>query len=163
MSYSLRPHGLQHARLLCLSLFPGVRSSSCSLSWGRCLTISSSASSFSFCLQSFPVSGSFPVSQLFTSGGQIIGDSASVLWIYIQSLFPLGLMVWSPRNPRDSQESSPAPQFKSINSPVLSFLYGPTLTSTHDYGKNHKRQWPKPSQRKRNAGRQSGCLRRLYK
>ena len=46
-------------------------------------------------------------------------------------------MVWSPCSPRDSQESSPIPQLKSINSLVLSFLYGPTLTSTHDYWKNH--------------------------
>ena len=46
-------------------------------------------------------------------------------------------LIWSPCSPRDSQESSPTPQFKSINSSVLNFLYGPTLTSIHDYWKNH--------------------------
>ena len=55
----------------------------------------------------------------------------------IQDWFPLGLTGWSPCGPRDSQESSPAPQLKSINSLVLSFLYSPTLTSIHDYWKNH--------------------------
>ena len=55
----------------------------------------------------------------------------------IQDWFPLGLMVWSPCCPRDSQESSPASQFKSINSSAFSFLYGPTLTSIRDYWKNH--------------------------
>ena len=57
--------------------------------------------------------------------------------INIQSWFPLGLTLWSPCSPRDSQESSPAPQFKGINSLVLSLLHGPTLTSIHDYWKNH--------------------------
>ena len=132
----LRPQALQHARFLCPSLSPRVCSSSCSLRWGHCPTISSSASSFSFCPQSFPASGSFPMSQLFTSGGQSIRASVSVLWMYIQSWFPLGLMVWSPCSPRDSQESSPAPQFKTINCPVLSLLYGPTLTSIHNFWKN---------------------------
>ena len=101
-------------------------------------TISSSVSPFSSCPQSFPVPGSFPMSQLFTSGGQSIGASAAalVLPVNIQSWFPLGL-VWSPYCPRDSQESSPTPQFKSINSLMLSLLYGPTLISVHDYWKNH--------------------------
>ena len=71
-------HGLQHARLPCLSLSPGVCSNSCSLSQWCSLAISSSAAPFSFCLQSFPASRSFPTSQLFTSGGQSIGTSASV-------------------------------------------------------------------------------------
>ena len=64
-------------------------------------------------------------------------SSASVLPMNIQSWFPLGLMVGSPCSLRDSQESSPTPQFKSINLSLLSFLYGPTLTSIHDYCKNH--------------------------
>ena len=83
---------------------------------------------FSSCLQSFPASGSFPMSQFFTSGGQNIrlSTSASVLPINIQDWFPLGL-TGTPFSPRDSQESSPTVQFKSINSSVLSFLYGPTL------------------------------------
>ena len=66
-------------------------SNSCPLSQGCCLTISSSAALFSFCLQSFPASGSFPVSQLFTSGGQSIGASVSVLPMNIQDWFPLRL------------------------------------------------------------------------
>ena len=70
------------------------------------------------CLQSFPASGSFPKSQFFASGGQSIGASASasVLPMNIQDSFPLGLTVGSPCSPRDSQESSPTPQFKSISS-----------------------------------------------
>ena len=87
----------------------------------------------------FPESGSFPVSQLFLSGGQSIGvsASASVLPINIQDWFPLVWIGWMSCSPRDAQESSPTPQFKSISSLVLSFLYGPTLTSIHDYWKDH--------------------------
>ena len=77
---------------------------------------------------------SFPVIRLFTSGGQSIGASW-VLPIDIQDWFPLGL-IWS-CSPRDSQESSPTSQFKSINSLALSLLYGSILTSIHDYWKNH--------------------------
>ena len=99
-------------------------------------TISSSAVPFSSCLQSFPTSGSFHMNQLFTSGGQSIGvsASASVLLMNTQDWSPLG---WTPCSPRDSHESSPTPQFKNINSSGLSFLYIPTLTSLHDYWKNH--------------------------
>ena len=96
-----------------------------------CLTILSSAAHF-FCLQSFPAAESFLMSWLFASGGQNIGTSASVLPKNIQGWFPLGLMAWSPCSPMDSQESSPAPQFKSINTLVLSLLYGPTLPSVWD-------------------------------
>ena len=76
---------------------------------------------FSSCLQSFPASRSFPMSQFFASGGQSIGvsASASVLPTNIQDWYPLGLTIWSPGTPRDSQESSPTPQFKSINSLML--------------------------------------------
>jgi len=93
MFKSLWPHGLQHARLLCPPLSPGVCSDSCPLSWWCYLTISSSAAPFSFCLQSFPASGSFPMSQLFAWGGPNIEVSAStsVLPMNIQSWFPLGL------------------------------------------------------------------------
>ena len=73
MSDSLRPHGPQHARLPCPSPTPGVCSNSCSSSRWCHPTISSSVVPFSSCLQSFPASGSFPVSQFFTSGGQSIG------------------------------------------------------------------------------------------
>ena len=71
VSDSLWPHGLQHTRIPCPSLSPRVCSNSRPLSWWCCLTISSSdRPPFSFCLQSFSASGSFPVSWLFTSGGQ---------------------------------------------------------------------------------------------
>ena len=76
MSDSLRPHGPQHDRPPCLSPTPGVYSNSCPLSRQCHPTTSSSVIPFSFCLQSFPKSGSFPMSQLFTSGGQSTGVSA---------------------------------------------------------------------------------------
>ena len=132
-------HGMQHARLFCLPLSPRVCSNSCPLSQWCYLTISSSVALFSFGLQSFPALGSFPVSQLFTSGGQSIGASASatVLPMSIQGWFPLGLTDLNFCIPRDSQESSLAPQFKSIHSSALSFLYSLTLTFIHDHLKNH--------------------------
>ena len=75
--------------------------------------------------------------QFFISGGQNIGASASVLqWIF-RTDFLEDWLLWSPCSPRDSQESSPTPQFKSINSSVLSSLYSPTLASIHDYWKKH--------------------------
>ena len=92
MSNSLWPHGLQHARLPCPSLPPGVCSNSCPLSQWRHPTISSSVTPFSSCLQFFPASRPFPMNQLFTSGSQSIGASASasVLPMNIQGWFPLG-------------------------------------------------------------------------
>ena len=85
--------GLQHARLPCPSQSPRACSNLCPLSWWCHLNISSSAALFSFCLQSFAGSGSFLMSQLFTSGGQTIGASVSVsvLPVNIQYWFPLGL------------------------------------------------------------------------
>ena len=93
MSDSLWPHGLEHARLPCPSLTSRACSNSCPLSWWCYPTVSSSVIPFSFFLQSFPASGSFPMSQLFTSGGQSVGASAStsVLLINSQGLFSLGL------------------------------------------------------------------------
>ena len=117
----------------CPSPAPGACSNSCPLSQWCHLTISSSVTPFSPCLQSFPASESFPMTQFFASGGQNTGASASVLPMNIQGWFPLQLTVWSLCCQRESQESSPTPQFKSINSSVLSLLYGPTLTSIHDY------------------------------
>ena len=137
-SDSFWPHGLQHTRLPCPPPTPRACSNSCLSSRWCHPTISSSVVLFSSHLQSFPASGSSPMSQFFASGGQSIGASASasVLPMNSQDWFPLGLAA-SPCSPRDSQESSPTPQFKSINSLVLSFLYSPTLTSIHDYWKNH--------------------------
>ena len=85
LSNSSWPHRQQHARLLCPPLSPGTCSNSCALSWWCHPTISSSIAPFSFCLQSFPASGSFLISPLFASGGQSIGASASVLPMNIQS------------------------------------------------------------------------------
>ena len=105
--------------------------------------ISSSVIPFS-CPQSLLASGSFPMSQLFAWGGQSIGVSASA------SLFPMNTQDWSPLGWTGwislqskglsrvfSNTTSPTPQFKSINSSVLSFLHSPMLTSIHDHWKNH--------------------------
>ena len=92
VSDSLRLHGLQHTWLPSPASAPGACSNSCPLSWWCHPTISSSVVPFSSCLQSLPASGSFPMSQLFTSGSQIIGASASpsILPMNIQDWFPLG-------------------------------------------------------------------------
>ena len=88
---TLQPTGLQHGCFLSPPLSPRVCSNSCSLSqWGY-LTTSSSAAPFSFCLQSFPASGSFPMSRLFPSGGQSIRASVLVLPMNIQGWLPLEL------------------------------------------------------------------------
>ena len=96
MSDSLQPHGLQHARFPCPSPSPGARSNSFPLSQWCHPTISSSVISFSSCPKSFPASWSFIMSRLFTSGGQIIGTSASssVLPMNIQDWFPLEWTGW---------------------------------------------------------------------
>ena len=95
VSYSLQPHGLQHARLPCPSLTPRIYSNSCPLSQWCHPVISSSVIPFS-CLQSFPASGSFQMSQLFTSSGQSFGvsPSTSVLPMNVQDWCPLGLTGW---------------------------------------------------------------------
>ena len=131
---TLQPQGLQHTRLPCPSLSPGVCSNSCPLSqWCR-PTNSSSAAPF-FCLPSFPASGSFPLNQVFTSSTQKLQlQYPSFQWI-LRIDFHWNWLVWS-YSPRHSQESSAATQFESINSLVLSLPYGPTLTSLHDYWKN---------------------------
>ena len=137
-SNSLRPHGLQHTRSPCPSPTPRVYPNSCPLSRWCHPAISSSVVPFSSCLRSFPASRSFPMSQFFASGHQNIGASASasVLPMNIQDWFSLWLTGLISVQSKGSQESSPT-QFEGINSLVLSFLYGPTLTSIHDYWKNH--------------------------
>ena len=140
MSDSLLPHGPQHARPPCPSPTPGVYPNSCPLSRWCHPTISSSVVPFSSCLQSFPASGSFQMNQLSASGGQSIrvSASASVLPMNTQDWSPLGWTCWiSLQSKGPSEESSPTPQFKSIISSALSFLYSPTLTSIHDHWKNH--------------------------
>ena len=113
----------------CPSPTPGVYSNSCPLSRWCHPTISSSVVPFSSCPQSFPASGSSPVSQFFASSGQSIGvsASASVLPMTIQDWSPLGWTGWISLHSKDSQESSPTPQFKSINASVVS--YSPWLQS----------------------------------
>ena len=181
---SLWPHGLQHTRLLCPSLSPGGCSDSCPMSWWCHPTISFSVIPFSSCLQSFPASGSFPMSQLFASGdpmywsfsfitslsneysglisfridwfdlavqglsslfqhynlkASILLHSAFFMVQLSPSYMTTGKTIALPRwrSPRDSQESFPTPQSEGINSSALNLLYGSTLTSIHDYWKNH--------------------------
>ena len=134
VSDSLWPHESQHARPPCPSSTPGVHSDSRPSSQWCHPAISTSVVPFSSCPQSLPASESFPMNQLFTWGGQSTGVSA--LASFLPKKFQNGL-VGSPCSPRDSQESSPTPQFKSINSSALSLLHSPTLTSIHDHRKKH--------------------------
>ena len=120
MSDSLRPHGLQHVRPPCPSPTPGVYSNSCPSNRWYHPTISSYVTPFS-CLQSCPASGSFH--QTFQ-------------WIFRTDIH-WDWLVWFPCCPRDSRESSQAPQFESINSSALGLFYGPTLTSLNDYWKTY--------------------------
>ena len=114
-------------------------SNPCPLSQRCHPTISSSVIPFSSCLQSFPASGSFPMSWLFASGGQSVGASASVsvLPMNFQDWFPLGLTGLISMLSKGLSRVSPAPQLKSINFLALNFIHYPTLTSIHDYWKNH--------------------------
>ena len=132
VSDSLPPHELQHARPPCPSPPPGVHSDSRPSSRRCHPAISFLVVLFSSCPQSLPASESFPVSQHFAWGGQSTGVSALASFLLRNprvDLLQNGL-VGSPCSPRDSQESSPTPQFKSINSSVLSFLHSPTNIHT---------------------------------
>ena len=138
MSNSLRPHGLQHARIPCPSPSPRVYSNSCPLSRWCHPTISSSVIPFSR-LQSFPPSGSLLTSWPFSSGGQIIGASASI------SALPMNIQDWFP----SELTGLISLQYKGLsrvfsNTTVqkhqllaLSLLYGPTLRLIHGYWKNY--------------------------
>ena len=115
--------------LIVLHYLHRVFSDSCPLS--RCCypTISFSAAPFSSCPQSFPASESFLMSWFFTSGGHVLKlKYQSFQWILRVDIL-WELWPWSSCSARDFQEFSPAPQFKSMNSSVPSFLYSPTLTS----------------------------------
>ena len=133
------PMDPKHTRLPCPSPTHRAHSNSCPSSRWCHLDILSSVVPFSSHLESFPASGSFPMSQFFPSGGPRIGVSAStsVLPMNTQDCSPLGWTGWISFQSKDSQESSPTPQFKSINSSMISFLYSSTLTSIHDYWKNY--------------------------
>ena len=136
---TLQPHGLQHTRLPCPSLSPGVCSNSCPLCQRCHPTISSSVIPFSSCHQSFPALGSFPISRLFASGSQSIGasPSASDLPVNIQGWFPLGLTSLITLQFKGLPRVLSSTQLEIINSSVLSLLYGPTLTFIHNYWKNY--------------------------
>ena len=134
MSDPLWPNGLQHARLPYPSISPWVCSNACQESHP---TTSSSVTPFSSIPQSFPESGSFPMSSLFSSDGQSIYlqlQHQSFQWIF-RTDFLQDCLVGSPCSPGDSQESSPAPQCESISSFAPTLLYGPALTHVHDTGK----------------------------
>ena len=139
LSDSLGPHGLQHSRFPCPSLSPGVCSNSCPLNQWCHPVISSSVISVSSCPQSFPATGSFPVSHLFASGGQRSGASASAsaLPMNIQGWFSLGLTSLISLQSKGFSRVFSSTTVKKHHSSMLSLLYGPTLTSIHDYWKNH--------------------------
>ena len=138
---------VQHARSPCPSPTHGVHSNSCPLSRWYHPANSSSVVPFSSCPLSFPASGSFQMSQLFTSGGQSIGVSASksVLPMNTQNQSPLGWTDWISLQLKGLSRvfsntrswSFELQQFKSISSSALSFLYSPTLTCIHDHWENH--------------------------
>ena len=137
MSDSLWPHELQHARLPCPSPTPGVYPNSCPLSRWCHPAISSCDVPFSSCPQSLPASESFPMSQLFTSGGQSIGVSA------LASVLPMNTQDWSPLEWTGwiSLQSKGLSRVFSNNTVQkhqffgAQFLHSPTLTSIHDYWK----------------------------
>ena len=130
MSNSLRLHGLQHAGPPCPSPLPGAYSNSCPSSRWCHPTISSFVVPFSSSLQSFPVSGSYPMSQFFTSGGQSIGVSASatVLLMNIQDWFPLGYTSWISLQSKGLARVFSNTTVQKHQFLALSFLYSPTLT-----------------------------------
>ena len=143
MSNSLGPNGLHHTRLPWPSLPLKVWSDSCPLSHNAI------QQSYSLLLQSPPALNLFQHQDLF-QWVVSLHQVAKVLELQLQQWifsppneysrhldFLWDWLVWSPCCPRDSQESSPAPQFKSISSSMLSLLYGTTLKSIHDYWKNH--------------------------
>ena len=138
VSNSFWPHGLQHARLPCPLPTPRSCSNSCPLSWWCHPTISS----LSLPSPAFNLTQLQGLFQWVSSLHQV----AKVLKLHLQHQFFQWIfridflyywLIWSLCCPKDSQESSPAPEFESVNSSVLSLLYGPTLTCVHDYWKNH--------------------------
>ena len=123
----------------CPSISPRVYSNSCPLSWWCSLTILSFVTPFSFCLQSFPASECFPMQRV-----GFLHQMVKVLELQLQHQsfqwissvdFLWDWLVWSPASPRDSEESPPPPQLKSINSSALKLLHGPVLTAYMTAGK----------------------------
>ena len=151
MSYSLQPHGLQHARPPCSSPAPGIYSNSCPLSQWCHPTISPSVIHFSSCLQSFPASGSFPVNQCFALGGRSIGVSAStsVLPVNTQDWFPLGWTGWI-----------------SLQSKGLSRVFSNTTVQKHHFFGAQVFLWKQiyfhKKKKKKESMNQTLCLRWLW-
>ena len=132
------PVGLQVKSLSCPLPTPGAYSNSCPLSQGCQTTISSSVFPFSSCLQSFPESGSFSMSQNFVSGGQSIGvsASASVLPMNIQDQFPLGWTGWISLQSKGLSRAYSNTTVQKGQFSGLSFPYSPTLICIQTTGKN---------------------------
>ena len=143
VSNSLRPHEMQHARLPCSSPSPSAYSNSCPLSQWCHPRISSSVVPFSSCPWSFPASGSFVMNQLFASGGQSIGASASVFAMNIEGWFPLGLTGWISLQSKGlsrifSSTTVQKHQFFGAQPSVWNCAkITTTFISMHDYWKNH--------------------------
>ena len=139
MSDSLWPHELQHARPPCPSPTPGIHPNPCPVSHWCHPTISSPLVPFSSCPQSFPASGSFPMNQLFTSGGQSIGvsTSTSVLPMNSQDWSALGWTGWISLESKGLSRVFSNTTVQKHQFFGAQFLYSSTLTSIHDYWKNH--------------------------
>ena len=144
VSDSLWPHGLRHTRLPCPSPTPGACSRSlCPSCWWCHPSISPYVIPISSHLQYFPASGSLQMSQFFSSGGVSIGVSVWILPVSIQDWVPLGLtdLIFLQSKGLSTGFPNTTAQkhqfFKTFNSLMLSLLYGPALTSIHDYWKNH--------------------------
>jgi len=139
MSDSLQPHGLKHTRPPCPSPTPRACSNSCPLSWWYHSTISSSVVPFSSCLQSFPASWSFQMSQFFASGGQSIGVSAlaSVLPMNIQDWFPLGLIGWISLQSKGLSRVFSNTTIQKASILQCSAFFVVQLSHPHDYWENH--------------------------
>ena len=139
VSESLWPRESQHARPPCPSPAPGVHPDSCASSRRCHPAISFSIVPFSSCPQSFPASGSFPMSQPYAWGGQSIGvsASASVLPMNTQDWSPLGCTGWIYLQSKGLARVFSNTTVQKHHSLVLSFLHSPTLTSIHDQWKNH--------------------------
>ena len=139
VSSFLWPHRLQQARPPCPSPTPGVHPNSCPVSQWCHPAISSSVVPFSSCPQSLPASGSFPMSQLFTSGGQSIevSASASVLPKNTQDGLPLKWTGWFSLQSKGLSRVFSNTTVQKYQFFTAQLFYSPTLTSIHDYWKNH--------------------------
>ena len=139
MSNSLQPHGQQHSSPPCSSSFPKVCPNSCPLYQWCHPAISSSDALFSFCPQSFPGSGTFPIvgcSHQMTKILELQLQHQSFQWVFRVDILWDGLL-WSPCCPNDFQESSAAPQFEGTNYFAFCLLCGPAFTTIHDHWEDH--------------------------